>query len=500
MAGLDKLSRCSRFRMVVIGTVLFCSYAYFYEGGGWNQNTRFDLARAVVVHRTLSIDDYADNTGDKSRFGGHTYIDKAPGASFTAVPAVALLRSALRASGHRVDSVDAIAVMSYGATIMASAAPAMLAALAVFWISRRVLGASDTAAAVTTLAFGLGSPLWAYAIVFFGHALSAGCLMMALAAACALGDAQGRRRDIVLGALVGIGGGWATVSEYPCLIPAVMITMLAAYVVCGSARSRCIRVGSAIATPAAACAVMLLIYNAKAFGHPLSISYQHFDDPVVMHSGFFDIISPNARVLPELLFGQYRGLLPLCPVLFLAPFGWAVMCRDARTRALGLLISAAVTFAILLNVSYLKWTGGWNYGPRHMVWSLGFAFLGLVPLWTHAGRLLRGMILTLVAVGSASSFLAVTTTVQPPNLFARPLIELWWPAFSSGMMALNRQTYLDLRPVGGPSGLLHDGGFRAAWNLGQRAGLGGHLSLLPLLAVWMACAALWWVAGRTEVN
>jgi len=33
---------CVRVRALLIAGVLFISYAYFYEGGGWNQNSRFD--------------------------------------------------------------------------------------------------------------------------------------------------------------------------------------------------------------------------------------------------------------------------------------------------------------------------------------------------------------------------------------------------------------------------------------------------------------------------
>ena len=75
-----------------IFALLFFSYAYFYQAGGWNENTRFDLVRAIVDDHTLSIDRYHENTGDKARFRGHYYSDKAPGASFAAVPAYAIFR------------------------------------------------------------------------------------------------------------------------------------------------------------------------------------------------------------------------------------------------------------------------------------------------------------------------------------------------------------------------------------------------------------------------
>ena len=65
-------------RALLIATLLFVSYAYFYAGGGWNQNSRFDLIRAIIEQGTLRIDAYHENTRDKAFFRGHYYSDKAP--------------------------------------------------------------------------------------------------------------------------------------------------------------------------------------------------------------------------------------------------------------------------------------------------------------------------------------------------------------------------------------------------------------------------------------
>src|SRR6266545_3264224 len=60
-------------RAVLIAGALFLTYAFFYQAGGWNQNSRFDLVRAVVDRGTPAIDAYEHNTGDKARRAGHTY-------------------------------------------------------------------------------------------------------------------------------------------------------------------------------------------------------------------------------------------------------------------------------------------------------------------------------------------------------------------------------------------------------------------------------------------
>src|SRR4029078_8754745 len=78
---------------VPLFALVFGTYAYFYQAGGWNQNSRFDLTRAVVEQGTLSIDAFQENTGDKALRDGHWYTDKAPGLSLLAVPAYALVHA-----------------------------------------------------------------------------------------------------------------------------------------------------------------------------------------------------------------------------------------------------------------------------------------------------------------------------------------------------------------------------------------------------------------------
>jgi hypothetical protein len=38
-----------KLRKLCLGVGLFCSYSYFYQAGGWNQNSRFDLYEFEAV-------------------------------------------------------------------------------------------------------------------------------------------------------------------------------------------------------------------------------------------------------------------------------------------------------------------------------------------------------------------------------------------------------------------------------------------------------------------
>src|SRR5262249_3688134 len=100
--------------------LLLLSYAYFYQAGGWNQNSRFDLVRAITNDDALRIDPYSKDTGDKALFEGHYYSDKAPGAALLAVPVVALARAGLSLVRGDPESYEGIALLSYLSTVVTS--------------------------------------------------------------------------------------------------------------------------------------------------------------------------------------------------------------------------------------------------------------------------------------------------------------------------------------------------------------------------------------------
>src|SRR4029077_11460601 len=124
-----------RIRAFLIFGVIFFSYAYFYEGGGWNQNSRFDMVRAIVEQSTLRIDAYHENTNDKAFANGHYYSDKAPGLALLAVPIAEAVKPLLRATGVDPVSPDGLADLAYGLAVFAVALPMAAACACLFWIA-----------------------------------------------------------------------------------------------------------------------------------------------------------------------------------------------------------------------------------------------------------------------------------------------------------------------------------------------------------------------------
>ena len=472
----------------ILGVALFISYAYFYQAGGWNQNSRFALVRGILEHHSLQIDAYHEETGDRAIWNGHYYSDKAPGASLVALIPVDVARAAGSVIGVSPESESGLTWSSYVATLTASALFTVMAALAVLWLSLR-WGFSSRAALFAATAYAVASPAWCYATLFMGHGLSAGCLMLAFAAAVALDDAsdQHARR---LAWTVGLACGWAVVSDFPSAVPVVLIVGLALLTV----RMRGTRALSHVAVPIVAggaiSALVLLGYNMAAFGSPFHLGYASEEGFEQLHTGLFGISRPEWWRVREILVGSYRGLWPMSPLMALAPIGLAVLARTARQIRPALVAAAIATFYLALNASYFYWEGGWIVGPRQLAPALPFLALGLAPLWDKwrsAGRVLLAACWTW---GAALTLVAVSTTAQPPASVERPLTDLLLPAFREGALGLNNQRFTDFRAD--ETAIRRHTPSGASWNLGMKVGLTGLASLVPLGFVWLGCG--WWLS------
>ena len=469
----------------IVGLALFASYAFFYQAGGWNQNSRFALDRAILEGHTLRIDAYRLHTGDIAVSNGHYYSDKAPGASLLALAPVAVGRLLSRAVGVDPGSFPGIAWTSYVATVATSAVFTVIAALAVFWITL-FWGFSRGAALFSATAYGVATPAWCYATLFMGHGVTAGCLMLAFAAALALEVADEPQQN-GLAWTVGLAAGWAVVTEFPAAVPVLFITLLVWMNVRKYSRAAAVSTLLRVCLGGGLAAVVLMGYHFAAFGSPFHIGYASEQGFEELHTGFFGITTPEWWRVREILIGRYRGLLPLAPLMAVTPIGlWLLARVEGRGRAV-FVATATAAFYLLLNASYFYWEGGWSYGPRQIMPALPFVALGLAPLWDDGRRLVRGCLIAGWVWGAALTLIAVSTTPQPPGSVKAPMSELLWPAFRDGDLSLNPQSFVDLRA---DADRLRGGTLpHAAWNLGELIGLKGHASLLPLLFVWVGAAA-----------
>ena len=485
---MDSSASLLRLRALLIFSVIFFSYAYFYEGAGWNQNSRLDMVRAIVEQRTLRIDAFHHNTGDKAFVNGHYYSDKAPGLALLGVPIAEVTRPILRALNIDPASPRGLIDLAYCLNLFAVALPMAAACGCLLWIAM-ALGGSVNASAFSAVALGLATPMWAYSTLFWGHALAAACLVFAFAGALKLRGRASSSGDAFWGLALGVAAGWATVTEYPSAPASAVIAFLALALVWRDGMQRRLRVLLGIGAGALPCVAVLMLYQHAAFGSIFHPSYAYYPAGAFswMKHGYMGLTYPRIDVALKLLFGCRRGLLFSGPVVLAAPFGLRRLCKQPASHAPAMAAALIAAYYFLFHASFFSWPAGWSYGPRYMSPGLPFLALGLAPLWDRARRACRVVLSALAAAGVGLTLMAVAVGAQPPDEFHCPLRQFYWPSFWAGRFSLNLGIMLIPAEQGASS-------VHGAFNLGEILGLHGLASLVPLLGVWALAAVLWiWI-------
>lgn len=461
----------------LLALLLACTFAYFVGPPAWNQNSRLALTRALVEQGRVAIDDYHATTGDKSFRDGHFYSDKAPGVSLLAVVPYALFVVERKLTGGelpdvRVQTLDpAIAaggrapppaerlpgdvlvynpahrVALWWCRMVVISLPSVLAGVLMFLVLVRER--SRGVALGIPLIWLLATPALGYACGFYGHQIVAALLVIAWALVRLERPLDPARRGFVLGSLLGL----AVACEYTSA-PAIVLVLAWASWRAG------LRVAAFAVLGGIPWALLLAGYHAWAFGSPLATGYdfvylEEFAEGMAVNYG---IGRPDPAVLAQLLFGSYRGLFYLSPVLLLAVWGLGVRVVESdRAGRLELALAASlVAYYLLLNSGYYMWDGGAALGPRHAIPMLPFLCLGLGPAlerlpwatWTLAG---------------VSCLQVIVITAAGPEA----------PGWGNPLWSYGLPELLQTPVTGGST------------TVGRLLGLAGPLSLVPLLVLFV---------------
>jgi hypothetical protein len=455
----------------LVFAILFCAYAYFFQGGGWNPNSRLDLTRALVERQTIRIDAYRGNTADWARRDGHFYTNKAPGLSFASAPFFGVASAAARA----VDTDDperSLRVAAYLTNLAVNALPSALLGVLLMQVLGRLGVESPIQRAWLAIAFGLGTLVFPYATAYYGHNLAA---MLGFVAFAALLEARERADPRGASAMAGMAAGAAVAVESSALLVAAV---LGASLLTRAHRSRVLPGYVIGGLPVA---LLLGAYHWSAFGHPLDTGLDYWNPGIAVSrdGGLFG--APTLSRLYGLVLSPERGLLFTSPLLALAPFGWASLRR--RSAYAGW-VCAAVPLAFLALLScFYAWEGGWAAGSRYMIPCLPFLF---VPVAFAAAQLPR--IAAALAGLSAVIMLSITAVaVEVPAKAAIPLLDFTLPHLARGDVAVNPQGLDDARPGPGYRNLRAPQNAHS-FNLGERLFPHHVASLAPLLIVQAALA------------
>lgn len=403
-----------------------------------NNATRLFAAFSLVEKHDATIDEFHTLTIDKAQFGQHYYLDKAPGMTLMAMPAVAIAdlltgtSAALypkKISNQGLDHFMRLRLRL--AVAMSTAILTALAAVLLLDLATGITG-SPQAGLVTALGYALATPVWGWSTTLFGHA-AVGALLLIATWAIWRGTWGPRevarwRYPLIAGAAL----GWALVVEFPTVIPGMPIVIWAIWRTRSLDWSSRARLFGLTTVAGIAALLPLIAYNEIAFGTVFKVGYSGVVGFDGMNQGFFGLTYPKFAVFAQITFGTARGLFWVAPVLFLAPFGIARLIRAPETRDLGLLATAIIILVLLYNASYVYWDGGFSTGPRHSIPMVGFLALGIAPLWRDWRATGRGWIAGLVGSGIFLNLAIAATEIAAPSEFRFPLVNPILKNFAQG--------------------------------------------------------------------
>ncbi|MBC7249830.1 MAG: hypothetical protein H5T62_06040 [Anaerolineae bacterium] len=492
--GKRSASRRELRNSVVIFLMLLSCYGYFFpRWAEWNQNSRMDLTLAIVEQGTFVIDDYYENTGDYAVYGGHIYTDKAPGTSFLGVPAYAAFRllaqtppaqfalrklttsnalqETLREGGTGLleEKVYFAAALYFTTFFTVALASALLGVLLYRFLGRITLDSGQPLwlplRLLLVLGYGLGTIVFPYSTVFYGHQIAAATLFAAFVVLYRIRHGEmGVNWLWLVGALVGL----TVLVEFPALVASALLGLYALWFL-PRKRDLVKLIGGGLSF-----ALLLGFYNYSCFGSPFASSYRYLGRfPEISRTGFLGFHMPKWGALWGITFSPYRGLFVLSPFLLLALPGFWTFIRDRDWRAEGVLSVGIVGAQLLLISCWYDWRGGFAIGPRNLLLVLPFFLLGVAfflrawgeRLWARVlfgGLLLVSFFVTGIASTSGQAF--------PPITIANPLVEFFWPHFIAGHITRN---------------------------LGMALGLRAWWSLLPLV-LFVILSAIWLSGNRTK--
>lgn len=378
-----------------------------------NEFTRWAFAASLVENGTPEISRVLPLLGpsfeDVSEKDGRVYSNKAPGAALVALPGYLLARPFAGPSSVASMRPALWAMRLFGATL-----PAALLAL-FFFRSAVLFGAPLARARLSMFALLFATPLFAYGLLLFSHALVAACLFGAWAALfLPRNSSQALRRDVAAGALLGL----AVLSEYPAAVPAGVLVLCA--VIPAPRRALAVLAGGA------PFAVALGAYDFACFGGVFALSSAHervASFHALLSTGFFGFSLPSPQILLRLLGDPSKGLFVFSPFLLLWPGAFRAS-RDVVPRAGRLALALVPLSLLLLYAGFPSWHGGFTVGPRYLVAVLPFLVFPFA-FWDPGPR---GGRLEALLVGASMVAVCGTTLAFP---FVPPGFAFPWGSFAA---------------------------------------------------------------------
>ena len=376
--------------LVLVAGILLCAFPYFEEIRNANELPRLVQAMSLVEAGEWAIDgpsrrglalgpDVARSPVDR-----RVYPNKPPGASVVGALAYVLARV-----GPEPPTLRAF---TWWARLLAGIVPTLVI-VAVAWLRlRRSYAPAVAAAAIGLVVFA--TPLFAYARLFYGHALAA-CLLYAGVVTLERGHGEDQLARVAIGAVLSAA---AITVEYGAAFAGLAIAamLLSPLLAPGRAPAQRER-AAARAGLGLACALIpvaaLALYQRAVYGSAWATGYHHAADPTFaeLHGqGLLGLGAPRWSNVEIHLLSPNTGLFAWSPIVILACVGLAVLAwRPGPLRRAAAVQLGVFAIVVLMGLG-LSFQGGWRVGPRYLVVALPMLILGLAEIVERATQAVEG--------------------------------------------------------------------------------------------------------------
>ena len=383
---------------VKIFLTFFIIYSLFVHWLGWNDNSRFDLVRAIVDEKRFEIDSYFNNTGDRSFYNGHYYSDKNPGMSFLATPtyfAWKLIYNNFFPEDFKKNNSGTSEYMAINSTevheftffwpidpgffiyfsmifitIFTSSLFGAFTVVLIYKFSGYFTKEENKKIILAVIA-GFGTLLFPMSLIFMEGIVAA---FFAFASFYILFKAKvERKRDGKLFLLSGLLVGLGMSSSVIVLI--VAITNLVYVFFTRKDRVIFYVIGTIIGL------LPLLANNYAIFHSPFLLTRWYLDQSIWGNLGIEGLNLPNPYAILKLLFYPEIGLFVYYPVLLFSFVGLFYLYKKFKLESL--LIFVIFIANVIVISSFFGWWGGTALGPRHLTMSIPFIILPLIELLTR---------------------------------------------------------------------------------------------------------------------
>lgn len=372
---------------IILTAILAIAAIYFYQDPQFNGNSRLDAARAVVEQGKFTIDAYQAppwHTGDKTFFNGHYYTDKAIGSSLYAIPPYFILYKGAAALGIVLSS----SFIKHFLTTTVIGSSFVINGLVMYQIAL-LLSHNSRKALLASLAVSLGTLLWPYCAVYYGHVPAAMFLCVAfylIFSISKLPEKIPSRRFFWAGLTL----GFAFITDYTTALMIAGLLIYALYILRKQNFSKIVSHGIEGAMGALIPLSVMLLYNIAVYGAPFTF----YGTPFTFGSAHQFLLQPQQQgnlgvninggpdlmVLYHISLDPQFGIFWQSPVLVLAFIGYFIALRAPSTRAEGLVSLFSVASILLINAAILPWWGGSAFGARYLIVALPFFIVPLALL------------------------------------------------------------------------------------------------------------------------